>query len=547
MAGRSAHRASDGPPDEPAGLLHAGLDKLSFGLTVFDRNLELVICNKAFGELREYPDALCRRGTRIAELYRFNAERGEYGPGDVEEQVEERLALAAKFEPHSFERLRPNGTVIEIQGTPLPDKSGFVTTYADITERKRVEDELAEASSAKDKALSRLNAVLDHINYGVLFAEADLKALVGNRAYREMWGIPDELMAEAPTFTDLIEYNRTTGIYEVADDQWDEYVEARVKAINKGDIPPTEFRLGNGKIVQYQCVALPDGSRMVTYFDITDLKRREKELADKTAMLESLSDKLSKYLSPQIYSSIFSGQQSVEITSERKKLTVFFSDIAGFTEAADRLESEELTGLLNQYLTEMSKIALDYGATIDKYVGDAIMVFFGDPETRGVKEDAVACVRMAIAMQRRMAELEIEWHDQGIEHPFRLRIGINTGYCTVGNFGSEDRMDYTIIGNEVNLAARLESHADLGGILMANETYSLVKDIVQSEESDTITAKGFARPIRTYMVMGIHDDLADQGRIIRLDEDGLKLTIDRNKLTKDNINTLKEILSQLRD
>ncbi len=132
-----------------------------------------------------------------------------------------------------------------------------------------------------------------------------------------------------------------------------------------------------------------------------------------------------------------------------------------------------MTNLLNHYLTEMSKIALDYGATIDKYVGDAIIAFFGDPAPRGVKEDATTCVNMAIAMQRRMQELQSEWLDMGLERPFQIRIGINTGFCTVGNFGSEDRMDYTIIGNEVNLAARLESHAEVGGILMAHETHSL--------------------------------------------------------------------------
>ena len=94
----------------------------------------------------------------------------------------------------------------------------------------------------------------------------------------------------------------------------------------------------------------------------------------------------------------------------------------------------------------MSKIALEYGATIDKYVGDAIVIFFGDPETKGVKEDAKACVNMAIAMQRRMRELEKEWQDRGLQRPFQIRIGISTGFCTVGNFGSQDRMDYTIIG-----------------------------------------------------------------------------------------------------
>ena len=126
----------------------------------------------------------------------------------------------------------------------------------------------------------------------------------------------------------------------------------------------------------------------------------------------------------------------------------------------------------------MSKIALEHGATIDKYIGDAFLAFFGDPETRGVRQDAIACVEMAIAMQRRMTELQSEWRDAGLERPFHLRIGINTGYCTVGNFGSEDRMDYTIIGGEVNLASRLQSHAEPGGILLSHETYSLVKDAV---------------------------------------------------------------------
>ena len=154
---------------------------------------------------------------------------------------------------------------------------------------------------------------------------------------------------------------------------------------------------------------------------------------------------MAKFLPARLYNSIFTGRQSVGVAAKRKKLTIFFSDIANFTETADSLESEELTNLLNQYLTEMSKIAVNHGATIDKYVGDAIM-FFSAIRSRGSKEDAIACVKMAIAMQRRMRELQLKWRDLGSEKPFQLRIGINTGFCTVGNFGSEDRMDYTIIG-----------------------------------------------------------------------------------------------------
>src|SRR6516225_4199243 len=172
------------------------------------------------------------------------------------------------------------------------------------------------------------------------------------------------------------------------------------------------------------------------------------------------------------------GRSKVTVASRRKKLTIFFSDLEGFTETTERLESEDLTQLLNHYLTEMSKIALQFGGTIDKYVGDAILIFFGDPDTKGVKADAIACVKMAVAMRKRMRELESVWRASGIEKPPRCRTGINTGFCTVGNFGSEDRMDYTIIGSGVNLACRLEATATPGEILISYETFALVKDEV---------------------------------------------------------------------
>ena len=270
-------------------------------------------------------------------------------------------------------------------------------------------------------------------------------------------------------------------------------------------------------------------------------------IAQKNKELEALSAKLSKYLSPQIYNSIFTGAQSVEIASSRKKLTIFFSDVVNFTETTDKLESEELTNLLNHYLTEMSKIALRFGATIDKYVGDAIMAFFGDPESKGVKEDALACVRMAIAMLRRMRELRDEWQELGAERPFQLRIGINTGYCTVGNFGSEDRMDYTIIGNMVNMTARLQSHAEVDGILLGHETYSLVKDVVATEEQTPIKVKGFAEPLSCHKVLGLYDDLVREGQIIREEQEGFKFILDLEKHDKQKaIGTLEAILARLR-
>ena len=270
-------------------------------------------------------------------------------------------------------------------------------------------------------------------------------------------------------------------------------------------------------------------------------------IAQKNRELESLSTKQSKYLSPQIYNSIFTGAQGVEIASNRKKLTIFFSDVVNFTETTEKLESEDLTNLLNRYLTEMSDIALQHGATIDKYIGDAIMVFFGDPESRGLKEDARACVQMAIAMLRRMHELRSEWQELGAEKPFRVRMGINTGYCTVGNFGSQDRMDYTIIGNAVNLTARLQSHSEIDGILLGHETYSLVKDEVSAEEQTPIKVKGFAEPVRCYKVVGLYDHLAEAGTVIREEHEGFKFHLNLQKSDKaEAISILEGILSRLK-
>jgi len=257
------------------------------------------------------------------------------------------------------------------------------------------------------------------------------------------------------------------------------------------------------------------------------------EMRQTNEILGTVSDQLAKYISPQLYQSIISGEHRVAIGSKRKKLTIFFSDIANFTEITDQLESEELTSLLNEYLTEMTRIALGHGAYFDKFIGDAMMFYFGDPESKGVKEDATSCVRMAVEMQRRLRQLQTGWQEKGlIDRPFEARIGINTGYCTVGNFGSEDRMDYTIIGGEVNLAARLEAHADSGGILMAAETYSLVKEWLFADEREAITMKGFSKPIRTFSVQGIYDELVEGETVFRHEDEGVTITIDGHRANK---------------
>ncbi|MCP5495264.1 MAG: adenylate/guanylate cyclase domain-containing protein [Leptospiraceae bacterium] len=273
------------------------------------------------------------------------------------------------------------------------------------------------------------------------------------------------------------------------------------------------------------------------------------DVKEKNDKLESLASKLSKYLSPQVYASIFSGNKDVTLDSYRKNLTIFFSDIKGFTEMTDRMESESLSSLLNNYLNEMANIALRYGGTIDKYIGDAIMIFFGDPESKGVKEDAIACVKMAIDMRERMKELRTKWELEGIVSPLHIRIGINTGYCTVGNFGSKDRLDYTIVGGNVNLASRLESKADPDQILISKETFLLVKDAILCQQKGLLKVKGIAYEVPAYEVVDLLSNVSDaslENRKIKEDFDGFSIQIDTSKADNQRvIKILKEVIEKI--
>ncbi len=276
-----------------------------------------------------------------------------------------------------------------------------------------------------------------------------------------------------------------------------------------------------------------DVSKKLT-ISIDTLKKRNIEL-------EIVSNKLAKYLSPQVYKSIFSGQKSVQIQSGRKKLSVFFSDIVGFTHITDTLESEELTIILNEYLNEMSKIALEYGGTIDKFIGDAIMIFFGDPQTQGQKQDSINCVSMAIAMQNKISQLTDQWQNtHGFSHEFQVRMGVATGYCTVGNFGSEERMDYTIIGGIVNLASRLEHSANAGQILVSQETYTLVKEHILCIKQNKIQLKGIAEAIQTYQAKGNIKSHNKKTNIFEQSGLGFNIKITPELLTEtENIQLLK--------
>lgn len=282
-----------------------------------------------------------------------------------------------------------------------------------------------------------------------------------------------------------------------------------------------------------------------------DLMRLKRKFQGQVERFQLLSHKVSKYISPQIWESIFSGRKEVRLETQRKKLVVFFSDIVGFTALSEQMEAESLTDVLNTYLTEMSKVALKHGGTIDKFIGDSVMVFFGDPKSNGTKKDALACLAMSIDMRRHMQILRKKWQEQGIKTPLQIRMGINTGYCTVGNFGTENRMDYTIIGQEVNLASRLESSAEAGEILISEETYNLVKDKIMCRLKGDVEMKGFSQPIPTYQVIDFRRDLGANPSFIEHDSEGFSLYLDTHKVKsydKDRIaSALESAAKKIRD
>jgi PAS domain S-box-containing protein len=413
----------------------------------------------------------------------------------------------------------------------------------DVSDRVRMEEELKASEE-------RTRSITETATDAIITADAQGMILSWNAAASEIFGYePDEVSGKPLTIIIPDEFKEAhdNGIRRVASGGEKRVIggTAELSGVHKsGRLIPVELSLSTwmigeerffGGIIRDITERKKSEARLKEQqkqlkAKAKSLKTLNEEVKSKNEQLQGLSNKLAKYLSRQVYTNIFEGKKDVRIESYRKKLTIFFSDIQGFTELTDRVESEVLTGALNKYLNEMSKIALDHGGTIDKYIGDAIMIFFGDPETLGEKEDAIACVKMAIEMKKKLIEMRRQWDVLGVTEPLSVRMGINTGFCTVGNFGSEERLDYTIVGGAVNLASRLESAADTDEILISQDTFSLVKDEVACNPKEEITVKGIAYPVKTYGVLDLIEILEKEREHIKAQLKGFNLSIDFDKL-----------------
>jgi adenylate cyclase len=209
-----------------------------------------------------------------------------------------------------------------------------------------------------------------------------------------------------------------------------------------------------------------------------------------------LSRTFQAYFPPKVVQRIMANPQLIASAGERKELTIMFSDLAGFTRLSSQLSPDRIRTLLNEYFEAMTDIAFEYEGTVDKFMGDGLMVFFGDPEPQ--PDHALRCVRMAIDMQRRIGELGVQWTQRG-ETAVQARIGINTGVVVVGNMGSERRLSYTVLGSEVNLAQRFEANAPLGGILISARTNELLDGNFPTRPVK-VQVKGYDEMIEAFVV-----------------------------------------------
>jgi PAS domain S-box-containing protein len=461
---------------------------------------------------------------RLMEIFSFEGtgitSEAWYGRVHAEDRESYRTALRDCFKRRSSKlecqyRIKAaDGTYrwVEDHGLPIRDKAGWairlVGAVSDITLRHQTEQALRDRDQ-------ELNAVLDAIDYGVLFMGPDLRAKIINRAFRQMWGVPDEFIrGTRPTMSDLINYNRHNNLYDVPEAEFDSYVARRVEAVRKGTTLVSEMRLLDKRVIKYQVMALPDGGRMLTYFDISELRQRAEQVEAQSQELTKLNQllehrvtdqvgeiermgRLRRFLPPQVADLIVASGTEKQLESHRREITALFCDLRGFTGFSETSDPEDVMALLRDYHAAIGEIIIKYSGTLERYAGDGVMVVFNDPVP--VEKPALQAVLMALKMRDVIGTLTEKWRRLG--HEIGFGIGIAHGFATLGTIGFEGRFDYAAIGTVANVASRLCDEAKPGQILISPRVLMAVEDTVTVEPVGEFALKGIRRPLAAHNVL----------------------------------------------
>jgi signal transduction histidine kinase len=285
-----------------------GLDQLDQGISIFDGALQLIACNRRYLDLLDFPHSFGAPGTPVETFFRYNAERGEYGAGEIETVVQERLALVRKFQPHHFERARPDGTILEVRGAPLPD-GGWVAVYTDITERRRneqalvrVREELESAVQVRTAELRDKNRMLDvvvaNLSHGISLFDTDLNLLVCNERFLQMYDLPPEMSRPGTPFETFMRHNAEQGEYGPGDIE--DLVAERIRLARQMTPHRVQRRRPNGRVIEIIGEPVPGVGFVTSYSDITELRRVQDQLRDLADTLEARVDErtvaLTKYI-----------------------------------------------------------------------------------------------------------------------------------------------------------------------------------------------------------------------------------------------------------
>jgi class 3 adenylate cyclase len=229
-------------------------------------------------------------------------------------------------------------------------------------------------------------------------------------------------------------------------------------------------------------------------------------------------DRLKGFFSAPLAELIVSGRGDHPLRSHRREVTVVFLDLRGFTAFAEAAEPEDVMRVLHEYHAEMGKLVLEWDATLERFTGDGMMIFFNDPVP--VENPAERAVRMALGMRERLEGLRVMWRAQGYDLDFG--VGIAQGYATIGLIGFEGRLDYGVIGTVTNLASRLCGEATEGRILVSQRVLAAVGDLVESEAVGELALKGFSKPVPAFNILRARRSVRERVRTeLEVHGDGL--------------------------
>jgi PAS domain S-box-containing protein len=405
----------------------------------------------------------------------------------------DRLALDGPIQRFT-RRTRKDGTLIDValRGAPIVVADRFAGLYAfydDITElvrQRRYFESLLETSPAAVIMISRDTHVISW--------NPAAEELFGYTADEAIGSHLDDLVANQPEVR--AEADRFT------EEAWQREGFHRITQRTRKDGTLVDVEISavrvmlEGEAIGYY----------VIYHDITELQQTRRQL--EARIDEQLAElvrrgELARFLPRQVAEGLMAGQLASDRALERRKITALFADLVGFTDLSESLEPEELAEVLNEYLREMTAAVLAHGGTLDNFIGDGVMAVFGAPEPMEEREQAWAAVQAALEMRQRCQELAGRLRTRGIPADLAIRVGINTGHCTVGVFGSEVLRAYKAVGFPVNVAARLQTSAEPGSILCGFRTYALVEGRVEAAPREPLLVKGATRPVEAWRIDGL--------------------------------------------